>query len=246
LRLGVIDIGTDATRLLVADVEGGALRPVLRRRHRLRPIRGRETALAELLAAETRRASAAGARELEVVASPGLRRQAELRRLERACRGAGARSPRILSTGEQARLAFIGATRGTGPETGPVAVAEVGRTSTEIAVGIPGAVPSWWASRPVGAATLTERALLDDPPTAAQVEAARGAVERRLGNLVPPPSKLTLLAGIPPSRSRLLPGTRVILDALAEMLPGPMRVAPGGRHEGFLLSRAASGREAAA
>jgi exopolyphosphatase/guanosine-5'-triphosphate,3'-diphosphate pyrophosphatase len=217
VRIGVIDIGTNTTRLLVADVEEGSLRPVAQRRHFVNPSRGSEPALAALVEAEAAVAREAGAEELVIAGTAALRRYAELRRLDRACRKAGAGPLRVLSAGDEARLAFRGATIGReAPER--IAVVDVGGGSTEIAIGQPGRDPEWWASRPLGSRLLTEDVRLDDPPAEAQLAALRAAVSRRLANLDPPEAGATLAVGGGTASLRLLCGPRVDARGLATAL----------------------------
>ena len=228
MRIGVIDIGTNTTRLLVADVDGGSLRPVAERRHFVSPSRGSEPALAALVEAEARRARADGVEELVVAGTASLRHYTELRRLERACRRAGAGPLRILSAGEEARLGFRGATAGRDGDGPPVAVVDVGGGSTEVAIGRPGGDPDWWASRPVGSRVLTERIRPHDPPTESQVAALRAAVARRLANLEPPDlAETTVAVGGGAASLRLLCGRRAEAEdlrmALRAITDGPAR-----------------------
>ncbi|HKG35982.1 MAG TPA: hypothetical protein VKA89_06045 [Solirubrobacterales bacterium] len=227
VRIGVIDIGTNTTRLLVADVEGESLRPVAERRQFVSPTRGTEPALAALVEAEARRARAEGAEELVVAGTGSLRQYAELRRLERACRRSGAGPLRILSAGEEARLAFSGATAGR-DDAGPLAVVDVGGGSTEVAIGSPGGDPGWWASRPVGSRVLIERVRPSDPPAANHISAMRAAVARRLANLEPSGlPEATLAVGGGAASLRLLCGPRAgpgeLGAALRAVTEGPAK-----------------------
>jgi exopolyphosphatase / guanosine-5'-triphosphate,3'-diphosphate pyrophosphatase len=278
LIVAVIDIGTNTTRLLVAEVDGAGLRPLLQRRHFAALAKDGVEPLVELLGRETQVARRAGAEDLLVVGTAPLRRLPQARRISRACERAGAGELRILSEGEEADLAFLGATRcepGELPET--VAVADVGGGSTELVVGSAAEGPEWSASRPVGSRNLTERALLSDPPNADQLAAARNAAARRLAGLEPPQSELALAVGggaaslrrvcgdrldrptiaatlerllegdsasvgerlgLAPERVRLLPAALVVLEAICELVPEPMRIARGGVREGLALQLA--------
>lgn len=88
----------------------------------------------------------------------------------------------VLSGAEEAGLAFAGARLAVAGD-GPVLVLDVGGGSTELvrgdAAGVGGAV-----SLQVGAVRCTEAFLYGDPPTAAQVDALRRAVEPALAAAV--------------------------------------------------------------
>jgi exopolyphosphatase/guanosine-5'-triphosphate,3'-diphosphate pyrophosphatase len=212
--IAVIDIGTNTTRLLVAEVSGGRLEEVVQRRHFIAPIPGKERMLAELVEAEAALARAEGADEVVVVGTAALRALPAVRTLERACERAGG-GLEILSEGREAELAFLGATFGLEEAEEPVAVVDVGGGSTEIAVGLPGEAPDWWASRPIGSRKLTDRALLDDPPSAEQIGAARSSAARRLANVEPPPSGRTLAVGGGAASLRRLCGQTLDRDRIA-------------------------------
>jgi exopolyphosphatase/guanosine-5'-triphosphate,3'-diphosphate pyrophosphatase len=287
LIVGVIDIGTNTTRLLVAEVEGADVRPLLQRRHFAAPGIDRVEDLVALVGREAAAARRAGARSLAVVGTASLRRLTDGRRLAHACERVGAGELRILSEGDEASLAFHGATAcepGGLPDA--VAVADVGGGSTELVVGAPGEGPEWWASRPIGSRNLTERALLSDPPGHDQLAAARNAAARRFAGVEPPPSSLALAVGgataslrqlcgdsldratiaatlkrvvsadsarvgeelrLASRRVRLVPAALVILEAICDLVPEPLRIARGGVREGLALElageRARSGRE---
>ena len=217
--IGAIDIGTNTTRLLVAEVGEGPPRPLLQRRHFLAPRSEGIEGLVELVAREADAARAAGATEVLVVGTAPLRRLPQARRLVLACERIGVGRLRILSESEEASLAFLGAT-GTAPAALPqsVCVVDVGGGSTELVVGSPGSEPSWWASRPVGSRNLTERALLSDPPHADQLAAARNAVARRLARVEPPAADLALTVGGGSTSLRLLSGGTLDRPSIERLL----------------------------
>ena len=254
--IAVIDIGTNTTRLLVAEVSGGRLEEVVQRRHFIAPIPGKERMLGELVEAEAALARAEGAEEVVVVGTAALRALPAVRTLERACERAGG-GLEILSERREAELAFLGATFGLEEAGEPVAVVDVGGGSTEVAVGLPGEAPDWWASRPIGSRKLTDRALLDDPPSAEQIGAALavGGGAASLRRLCGPTLDRDRIAaaistlcagraaeiaegtGIAPQRARLLPAALVIIEALCDLVPEPLQLSRGGMREGLLLSR---------
>jgi exopolyphosphatase/guanosine-5'-triphosphate,3'-diphosphate pyrophosphatase len=185
VRCACIDIGSNTTRLLVAEADAaapGRLREVeshrafmrlstRERRDGLSP--DKAEAMAEVVAEQALAARAAGVAALRIVATAGLRhargRGALLARL-----GTAAGCPvEVLSPEEEARLAFAGATAGLAADGRPVAVIDVGGGSTELVRGTPGGEIGWWASVPLGSGALAERFLHGDPPTGAELRAAR-------------------------------------------------------------------------
>jgi exopolyphosphatase/guanosine-5'-triphosphate,3'-diphosphate pyrophosphatase len=85
--------------------------------------------------------------------------------------------PEVVSGDEEAALSFLGATAGLDAE-GPFLVMDIGGGSTELVLGTNKVEAA--RSVDVGCVRLTERHLHDDPPTAAQVAAARADVEAAL------------------------------------------------------------------
>ena len=231
--LGVVDIGTNTTRLLVAEVEAEKLRPLLQRRHFIAPREAAIDEVARLVEREANAARAAGAEELIAVGTAAIRRLPEARRLARLCERLGIGGLRVLSEADEARFAFLGATRSEpGELPDAVAVADVGGGSTELVVGSPREGPGWWASRPLGSRALTERALHSDPPTGEQLAAARNAAARRLARVEPPPCELALaVGGCAASLGRLSGGSldRGSIGELFELLLEDDSVTVGNR-----------------
>ena len=218
--IGVIDIGTNTTRLLVVEVEGGRPRPRLERRHFLSAASpDAAEVLPRLLEREAAIARESGVEELLVAATAGLRGSRAARSLGRVCDRIGAGDLRILSGGEEAALAFLGAT-GCEPGEMPdvVAVVDVGGGSTEIAVGPSRGSPHWWASRPVGSRRLTERALHSDPPNRDQLAAARSAAARSFVGVEPPRCGLALAVGGGTSSLRRISGGALDRPRITELL----------------------------
>lgn len=241
IRAACIDIGSNTTRLLVAEpdparpgavVEVAAHRAFVRlsaaeRRDGIPP--EKVEAIAEAVAEQARAARAGGAGErLRVVATAALRdapsRDALLARLSAA---AGV-AVEVLSGEEEARLAFAGATAPlAGDGVGSVVVADVGGGSTELAWGAPGGTPTWWASLPIGSGALSEAHLHDDPPGAAQLAAARAEAAATVAAAGCPPADVAWAVGGSATSLRRLCGERLTaaaLDgALARVTASPAR-----------------------
>jgi exopolyphosphatase / guanosine-5'-triphosphate,3'-diphosphate pyrophosphatase len=171
-----VDIGTNTTRVLVAEVKDGRLTEVLQQRAFTRigmtPEIPQEKIdeVARVVAAQVEQARAAGAAAVRVVATAAIR--AALNRDEFL---AGMTvDVEILDEHEEARMAFLGATETLGAAlVGDVAVVDVGGGSTEVAVGTTVGGVMWSSSFLVGSGVLADRYLGSDPPSLAELRAAR-------------------------------------------------------------------------
>src|SRR5439155_324724 len=89
----------------------------------------------------------------------------------------------VITGDEEARLSFTGAVGDQDPEDGPFLVADIGGGSTELVLGTwDGQTAAVKAARSVdiGCVRITERCMRGDPPTAAEVAAARELAEQVL------------------------------------------------------------------
>jgi len=220
MNVGVIDVGSNTIRLLVASVRGAELRVVEERTAWIRlgfDIAGhgaisepRLEAAARAVAEFAIEARRRGCMRLEtVVASPG--RQAEngselLRRLESASQTA----VRVLRRDEEARLAYEGAVASMRVTAKTVAVCDVGGGSTQLAIGIPGGGPTWLRSIDIGSLRLTAQAFEHDPPGKKAVAAAKRLVAERFDGLAFPLPKQALVVGGSARGLRRLLGTRTL------------------------------------
>jgi exopolyphosphatase/guanosine-5'-triphosphate,3'-diphosphate pyrophosphatase len=220
VNVGVIDVGSNTVRLLIAAVQGRQLRVL---EERTAWIRLGSDIAADGAISEPRIAAAAktvaefatvarrqGCMRLEtLVASPG--RQAEngnelLRRLEAAART----TVRVLPRHEEARLAYEGAVASTRITAKTIAVCDVGGGSTQLAIGIPGNGPTWLRSIDIGSLRLTAQALEHDPPGKKAVAAARALVTAQFDGLAVPLPKQALVVGGSARGLRRLLGTRTL------------------------------------
>jgi exopolyphosphatase/guanosine-5'-triphosphate,3'-diphosphate pyrophosphatase len=171
-----VDIGTNTTRVLVAEVKDGRLVEVLQQRAFTRiglspeiP-RAKIEEVSRVVADQVALARETGAQAVRVVATAAIR--AALNRDEFLA-GMSV-DVKILDGAEEARLAFLGATETLGAELpGAVAVVDVGGGSTEIAVGTVADGVSWSSSFLVGSGVLSDRYLGSDPPSLDELRAAR-------------------------------------------------------------------------
>jgi exopolyphosphatase/guanosine-5'-triphosphate,3'-diphosphate pyrophosphatase len=202
LLRGCIDIGSNTTRLLVADCSGGDLvercqQRVFTRIGRSLDARGaipeqKLEEVAGVVAAQRRTARELGVESLRCVATAAVRRAANSAVLaELIWRRCGGLEMEVLTGEQEARLAFVGATWAARPEPhARVAVVDAGGGSTELVVGTiePGRQPRglWWESVPIGSSDVTTRWLRSDPPTVAELESARQEVAALFVRLRPP------------------------------------------------------------
>ncbi len=232
MRVAAIDCGTNAVRLLVADVppDGGDLVVLTRRTQIVRLGEGVDrTGLLLPAALERARSVLArygeevrelAARRIRVVATSAIRDASNAGDFHQTVLASLGVAPEVISGDEEARLSFLGATLGL-PDAArpPYLVVDIGGGSTEFVLG--GADPgtattvSSAASVDVGAVRLTERHLASDPPTVEQIAAAQAdadaAITRAL-TVVPLRQARTLVA---------VAGTAVTVAALLRRTRDP-------------------------
>jgi len=219
-----IDIGSNTTRLLVADVSAGGLDEIVAGRAFTRLGAGQGPGgvvpadkvkrNAEVVAEQVALARKVGATEICILATAAIRRAANRDELVRAAELRAGMSVRVLSSAEEAGLSFSGATHGLRPALGTVAVVDVGGGSVEVAVGTPGRDVSWWDSVPTGSSLLTEAYVRSDPPARADLEALRRAAALALEELRPPPVREAFAVGGTATSLRLLVGGELSPDSL--------------------------------
>lgn len=179
-----IDIGSNTTRVLVAEGQDDKLAEVLQRRAFTRVGKGLKAdgviprakieEVARVVAAYRETAERLGARPIRAVATAAIRGAANREEFCAVLRERGGVEVTILDGEEEARLAFLGATRTLGQDLlGRVGVVDVGGGSSEIAVGTLAGGVSWSASFRIGSGFLTDAYLHADPPAAAELHAMR-------------------------------------------------------------------------
>jgi exopolyphosphatase / guanosine-5'-triphosphate,3'-diphosphate pyrophosphatase len=199
VRVAVIDVGANTARLLVADVDRGAVRTIGEDRAYLelgsaKPDRAK---LAEVAAAARRFAKRASKLDAEcaeiIVTSPG--RQDGATALVQVLEKAAGCPARILSPDQEGGLAFDGALACASDLPEVVAVVDVGGGSSEIVVGTPWYGPAWAHSLNVGSLQLTRRFLHGDPPTERELSQARASVRQLLSTVDVPWADSVLATG---------------------------------------------------
>ncbi len=243
MRCACIDIGSNTTRLLVAEpgTGGAALADVAADRVFTRLGVGRAPdgtigearidAVAAVVAAQAALARAAGAERIRVVATAAVRAAPNRKTLcERVAASAGV-AVDVLTGEQEARLAFAGAL-GTlraaerPPPGERVGVVDVGGGSTELVCGTLRDGVGWLRSFPVGSGVLTERWIHGERPRDDELAALRAEVAEALsGHGAPRPVAAYAVGGSATSLGRLTgghlePGS--LARALTALCAGPV------------------------
>ena len=243
-RLAGVDIGTNSTRLLVADVDGDdpakARVEILDRRMTITRLgqgvnatrRLHPDAIARTVAVlrEYREAmDALGASQVRATATSAARDATNRDEFFGPATDALGVEPELLSGEEEARLSFLGATAELGDEPAPYLVVDIGGGSTEFVLGT--TKPEGLISIDVGCVRVTEQFLASDPPAPEELSAAVSVVRDHLADVG------RELPGIDEARTLVgLAGTITTVAAIEQGLPEYDRE----RIHHFRLSRAAA------
>ncbi|HWB56033.1 MAG TPA: Ppx/GppA phosphatase family protein [Gaiellaceae bacterium] len=192
-RVGVVDLGTNSTRLLVADVEDGAVHEVDRRLTITRLGEGVDarglllpTAIARVrnVLTEYRRAlEADGAERTLAVATSALRDAENGEAFLGEVEWSYGFDTWLLTGSEEAIMTFDGVAAGRELEAGTLVI-DVGGGSTELVLAGDDGV-AWHRSLELGCVRLTERFVRSDPPGADEVEACSAHVRELLERAAP-------------------------------------------------------------
>jgi exopolyphosphatase / guanosine-5'-triphosphate,3'-diphosphate pyrophosphatase len=179
-----IDVGSNTTRVLVAEPQKGQLRKVMEQRAYTRIRKGSKhdgridadkvTEVAGVVATQVRLAEEVGAEAIRTVATAAIREAANRAEvIAEIERGAGVRVE-VLSEHEEGRLAFLGATKTLGhPVEGDIAVVDVGGGSSEVILGSASEGVDEVRSFAIGSGTLADDFLSGDPPSASELREVR-------------------------------------------------------------------------
>lgn len=183
----VIDIGSNTTRLLVAERNGDSFRQLLSQRAFTRLGRGLKEdgsipqkkidELAKTIATQVKLAAVLGAEDVYAMATAATRDATNGEQVVEAVEDESGVHIDVLDEHEEARLAFLGATHSMPQDqTDTIAVIDVGGGSTEVAVGTLADGVKWSTSFRIGSGMISDQHVRNDPPSAADLDAARGAV----------------------------------------------------------------------
>ena len=184
MRVAAIDCGTNSIRLLIADVDNGKLTDVVRTMVIVRLGEGvdqtgqfSQAALQRTFAATDTYAELIAQHKPTRVRFVATSASRDVSNRNEFVSGIKARlgiEPDVISGDEEAALSFLGATADlineVNPPTAPFLVVDIGGGSTEFVLGA--TKPTAAISTNVGCVRMTERHLISDPPTAAQIASA--------------------------------------------------------------------------
>src|ERR1017187_4245801 len=176
MMCGCSDMGSNPTRLLVAEPADGRLRELLRQRAFTRIAKGlrrddripskKIAEVVEVVAMQVRLARELGTVTIRAVATAAIREASNQQEFTRAIAEHAGVAVEVLSDEEEARLAFVGATSALDhPPDGDIAVIDVGGSSSEIAIGTIADGVRASSSFRIGSGFLAERHLPGGPPT---------------------------------------------------------------------------------
>ena len=190
MRLAAINVGSNSVHMIIADVtREGHIEIVDRVKEMVRLGRrsfttGRLTDEAMDMTVRTldyfrRLAHLRRVGRMRAVATSAVREARNRVEFIRRIRRETGIAVEIISGKEEAQLIFAAARHALGLEGGPYLLVDVGGGSAEFVL-VEDARPLWMKSVKLGAARLTERFLIDDPPTMAQ----RKRVERHFDSVI--------------------------------------------------------------
>ncbi|MGQ0825582.1 MAG: Ppx/GppA phosphatase family protein [Actinomycetota bacterium] len=240
-RAAAVDLGTNSTRLLIADVKGGgsdAQVTTIDRRTRITRLgEGVDATRAlhpdaiersvRVLAEYRDGIDQYGATRVRATATSAARDATNRDEFFDAVEKVLGVRPELLSGTEEAELEFLGATSGL-TEPAPFLVLDVGGGSTELIVG--GREPTGLVSLDIGCVRLTEQFLHGDPPTAEELSQAVSVVRDHL---------LDVERAIPAAGAATLVGTAGTVWTMAAVELG-VDAAERARIHHFRLTRAAA------
>ena len=244
-----VDIGSNTTRLLVADVDDdGVWRELMTQR--AYTLIGKQSDkdgrmpkkvvanTAEVVSTQVRLARELGADDITIVATAAVRGAPNNDKLIDLIQERTDLPVRVLSGHEEAQFAFVGATKRLGaPAEGTIVVIDVGGGSTEIAVGTVDDGSTWDATFRVGSGMLTEAYVTTDPPGDDDLDKVRKHVSGVFEGLdLPPIDKAVAVGGTATSLRKIVGaelehetlerGLRVLTEAPAAEVAERFDLAP--------------------
>ena len=237
MNVAVVDIGSNSTRLLIAEIEDHRVRRELVRHSEVTRLgagvdadgRLRDDAMQRVyttLDGYTAEIDEHGAQAAVAVLTSAVRDSANGQEFADTVRDRYGLDPHVLSGDQEAQLTFLGATseRDASDRT-PTLVLDIGGGSTEMIIGSGGEV-GFHVSTQAGVVRQTERHLHADPPDPAEMDALAADARGILEAAVPSDRRGEVQHGI------AVAGTATSLAAIAQHLDpyDPERV------HGYLLS----------
>jgi len=223
MRAAIVDIGSNSTRLLIADVHDGQVEAELVRHSNVTRLGAGVDAGGRLSQEAMERVYATVDRYQDeiheqncdagmAVLTSAVRDSGNGAEFAETIRSRYGLEPRVLSGDEEARMTFRGATSERDrTDLTPTLVFDIGGGSTELVIGC-GQEVSFHVSTQAGVVRQTERHLRDDPPSRAELQALRDDVHEIFAAAVPSPRR----EGV--RRAIGVAGTATSLAAIAQDL----------------------------
>lgn len=204
MRIAVIDLGTNSTRLLIAAVEGESI-VELDRRSTITRLGENVDSSGRLAGEAIERVFAtledyAGRIEAQGVGKPSVVATSAVRDAANGLEFAAAVGSRlgwqvdVISGEREAELTYSGATYG-GPHEESTLVIDIGGGSTELIVGV-GESARFVTTTHAGSVRQTERHLQSDPPAPAELDSLRAEIHEIVKEAVPGPIRSVVGSGI--------------------------------------------------
>lgn len=242
MRIGAIDIGSNSTRLLIADVANDRVSELARDSIVTRLGDGVDAAgtlnqpaidrVRAAIAEFARRIDAAACERVGGVATSAVRDAANGDAFARGIGEEFSIPIEVISGDREAELTFIGAQTGDALDPSKRSlVVDIGGGSTELIVGADGKL-DFHVSTKLGAVRQSERHLASDPPTADELEALRAEATATITAAVPEAHRLSVEQAV------AVAGTPTVLAAVDLALEpfDPWKV------HGYVISRDACAR----
>lgn len=187
-KVAVIDIGTNSTRLLVADIDGNAVNELARRSTVTRLGRGVDLSgalsveaierVCETVSSYIRIYEELGATRVKAIATSAVRDAGNGDAFMAELRERFNLTAELIDGDQEARLTYRGATAAEPPENSTLVI-DIGGGSTELIVGRGNEI-SFFTSLQAGVVRHTERHLVGDPPNTPQLEALAADIRHLL------------------------------------------------------------------
>ena len=220
-----IDIGSNTTRILVAEPVEGQLVKLMEQRSytRIAVSRGRKGKIpkdkveevAEVVETQVKLAREVGAEQFRAVATAAIREAPNSKKIAARIAERAGIEVEVISEMEEGRLAFLGATKSLGhPAEGTVAVVDVGGGSTEISFGKVETGVEEVKSWPVGSGMLADELIESDPPSPSEIRRIRDRIEDELSGDLPGPVDQAVAVGGSATSLRRMVGTVLEYETL--------------------------------
>ena len=202
-----IDIGSNTTRVLVAEPQEGQLRKVMEQRAYTQigadtkrdgsMSKGKIAEVGDVVCTQVKLAQELGAEAIRTVATAAIRDAKNSKKAVKKMAEIAGVEIEVLSEEEEGRLAFVGATKTLGhPVEGDIGVVDVGGGSSEVIIGTVADGVDLVKSFRIGSGALTDDFLTSDPPSASEIRKLRDHIDDFFDGVeVPKPDQAVAVGG---------------------------------------------------